>query len=414
MPTEMIELARIDWPGVRKEDRTHDREFVRKLALSIEAEGMHQAIVVRPDPAGPGRYLGVIGWHRAAAHDVLKRDMIEARVALDMDEEEAQIARVSENLFRNPLSKPQQARAIARWHDDYDRKRKEFEAAGKTQVEAGRRPVGRPAKRSENSRLECQLAPGTGHFPDPAVAEGGETTSAPSPAVTSHALALPAEPPANFAEHVGKMIGKSPRTIKRSLAIGRAFTPDQLEAFHQCRVGQESMEKIARFDEGKREAIVGLITNGMEPEDAIAKVAGTPEVAPAAGRACEVDGPAAPGEEPGDGMTNEEWTEFHCVEILKLLPDPTAFRGHAALYRAIRDDRQTFKAKTKKPIAEAKAAGLYGGICSLTSRIVNLSHPKHWLLCGSCKGEGITVEGDSRRNCRECSSNGFVVKIESS
>src|SRR3954454_6847154 len=100
MNIKLIEISKIDWPEATRDDRTRDKDFVRKLARSIETGGMLQPIMVRSNPDEPGRYLGVFGWHRAAAAGgVLKRDMIEATVALDMDEEEAEIARVAENHF---------------------------------------------------------------------------------------------------------------------------------------------------------------------------------------------------------------------------------------------------------------------------------------------------------------------------
>ena len=416
MTTQEIEICKITWPKATKDDRTRDKDFVKKLALSIETEGMHQPIVVRPDPEASGRYLGVIGWHRAAAvGEVLRRGMIEAKVAVDMDEEEAWIARVSENLFRNPLSKTQQARAIATWHDYYDRKHQEYEAEVRARKDACRKPVGRPRKvatDADNSGPQHQPGNATGNFPGTIGAECAEPISLSSVVGSPAEVGRSAGPPANFAEHAAKITGQSPTTIRRSLKIGKAFTDDQLACFEQYFVSPVWMETIAKFDESERDAIVNMIASGLEPQEAIAKVEETPEVTRADGRTFEVSGaPEGSGKSEGQ-MTDDEWARIHCAETIALLPDPAIFISHAIVYRAISGIRQEFKTKTKKTLAEAKKVGLSGGFIAIASKLAKVSHPKHWLRCGSCSGHGSVTRGDAQDKCRECWGNGFVVKIE--
>jgi hypothetical protein len=407
MTTQVIEISKIAWPKATKDDRTRDKDFVKKLARSIESGGMYQPIMVRPNPDEPGRYLGVFGWHRAVAvSGVLKREMIEAMVAVDMDEEEAEIARVAENLFRNPLSKAQQARAIARWHDYYDRKRVEYEATR----EAAKLAPGR-AKGSVEQKIspdQVQFGPNDeGAFP--AVPAESIPDLVPKPAAK-----LAHKPPGEFAKHAAAIMGRSETTIKRSLSIGHAFTADQLEVFDRYSVKQVWQETIARMPQAERDAVVNLIASGTGAKEAIAGVDGTSEVTRIDGRRFEITRSAEGTVRPEDRMTGEEWVRFHCAEMIAVLADPTAFIAHAILYRGINNHLQAFKAGTKAALADARRKNLVGGYYSIVSQFVGMTHPKHWHRCWACMGRGTTPSPDDqdRRKCTRCQGNGFVVKID--
>jgi ParB/RepB/Spo0J family partition protein len=386
MDTQVILTESIEWPKLAKEERTHDKEFVKKLALSIETEGLHQPVLVRPNPTKPGSYIGVFGWHRTAAFGLLKRNAIPAVIAVDMGDEEAGIATTSENMFRNPLNKAQHNLAVTKWYDFYERKRKEFDSAKQEQKDAAKKPTGRPKKvtpSDENPPVEVQTGP------------------------TEEVIALPPEPPKNFAAHVAAVTGQSETTVKRCLKVGKAFSPDQLEVFAQCGVNQTWMETIAAMPEAKRAGVVNLIASGAEPQEAIAKIDETPEVRRADGKTFEVVGSEG-SEKSEDDMTDDEWVRFHCAETIALLYNPNVFIAHASLYRQFKDLRQTFKSKTKAALAEAKKDGLAGGYISAVSRVVNMSHPSHWLRCGGCSGQGFFGDG----KCRDCTGNGFMLKFE--
>lgn len=387
MNVEVIIASHITWPKTSKEDRTHDKDFMKKLALSIETDGLLQPIGVRPDPNNPGCYLGVFGRHRAGATtDILKRDQIAAHVFLDMDDEEAEIATVVENLFRNPLSKTQQAKAIATWHDQYDKKRAAYADAKKVNAAAEKKATPKKARATQ-------------------VQSGPEEVEAIDPVAVEP---LPPEPPKNFAAHVATVTGESETTVKRALKIGKAFTPSQLEVIEQQGVNQTWQDTIASLPAPKRDAVINLIASGMDEKDAISKVEGTPEVTRADGKTYEV-APTAPGEKAEADMTDDEWVRFHCAETIALLEDPSVFMLHAILYRATRDARQTFKTKSKAILAEAKQAGAYAGAFSIINKFVTMAHPSKWLRCGVCSGTGFAGPGEK---CKACSGLAFVVKQE--
>lgn len=409
-----IPVANISWLKVGKDERSHDKEFVKKIAASIHLEGLHQAVGVRPDHDKPGHFIGIFGEHRFdACANILKWTEIPAKVS-DIDETEARIARISENLFHNPFSKAQQAKAVTDWYDYYDRKRTEYESAAAAKKAADKKPAGRPkkalaAKPSENPSDQRQSAAESESFD---LAVTGEFIEAADIEAATE-IALPPKPPANFGEHVAEITGQSERTVLRALKIGQTFSPDQLEVFAQTGTNQTWMETVAAIeDKSKRDAVVNLIASGMEPEEAIGKINETPEVIRADGKSYEVSG-LADTSKPEENMLDEEWVDFHCSEILAIIPDKAAFYAHAILYRTIKNDRQTFKNKTKKAMAEAKKESLFGGFYGAVLRIINISHPKHWFMCGSCSGFGVVSgEGKKQSRCKECGGNGFIVKTE--
>jgi ParB family transcriptional regulator, chromosome partitioning protein len=123
METVLLNCKLIDIPKMDPLDRTKSEEFARTLADSIRTEGMYNAIGVRPNPKVPGRYLIVHGKHRfVAVKKYLKEQVIECKVMTDMDDEEADMAASTENLWRNALSPAQVAHALQKWHAFYLKK----------------------------------------------------------------------------------------------------------------------------------------------------------------------------------------------------------------------------------------------------------------------------------------------------
>jgi hypothetical protein len=251
-----------------------------------------------------------------------------------------------------------------------------------------------------------------GNFPGTIGAEGAAPIDPPADAGSPVEARRSAGPRANFAEHAARITGQSPTSIRRSLQIGRAFTDDQLDCFDHCGIEQVWRETIARFDETERAEIVRLIIAGLEPQEAIAKVEEKDEVRRADGRTFEVSGDREGSGKSEGQMSDDEWARFYCPEMIGFMHDPTTFISHAGVYRAIRDVRQEFKTKTKRVLAEARKADLFGGLIAIASRLANVSHPKHWLRCGTCLGRGEVVPENSLEKCKDCWGNGFVVKIE--
>ena len=99
--------------------RHFDEEALRELADSIAEDGLHQAILVRPlEPEdGEPRYELVAGERRLRAHELLGREVIEAKVR-EMDAATAARVRLTENLQREDLSELEEAAALQRLRDE--------------------------------------------------------------------------------------------------------------------------------------------------------------------------------------------------------------------------------------------------------------------------------------------------------
>lgn len=403
MDVNVIEIKYIFWPKTSKEDRTHDADFIKKMALSIENDGLLQPIGVRPYNQDGFKYKGVFGRHRSAAFLSLRREVIPAVVFIDMNDEEAAIAQDAENLWRNPLTKAQGALAMKRWYDAYDKKRVAYAealAAQKAAEKAASKPPAKPKTPKGKKAGDTDQ-----------VQSGPEATPEPTPAPVM-LPPLPPKPPENFARHAAEVTGMSETAVKRQLKIGKAFTPTQFEILEQQGVNQTWQDTIANLDQARRDAVVNLIASGKSEDESISIVYQTPEVMRADGKGFVVE-PVPPGQKADNDLTDDEWVKLHCADILKLLEDPTPFTTHAILYRETRDIRQAFKNKAKGPIANARKANAFGGALSVITRLINLAHPSKWLCCGDCKGIGIVEEGTKQKKCPTCGGNAFLVKMES-
>ena len=93
MDTKLIECKLIDVPKVPGDIRTFSKEFAVTLADSLRIDGQLQPIVVRLNPAAPGRYIMVAGRHRLyGMKNVLKEQFINASIDETMDDAEAALA----------------------------------------------------------------------------------------------------------------------------------------------------------------------------------------------------------------------------------------------------------------------------------------------------------------------------------
>lgn len=105
----VVDLA-VDAIAPEANDRTtFDEDDLRKLADSIDANGLAQPITVRPRPDGTGYWL-VAGERRWRAHKLLGRATIRALVRSLSDAEAANIMLV-ENLARKDLNPLEEGRA---------------------------------------------------------------------------------------------------------------------------------------------------------------------------------------------------------------------------------------------------------------------------------------------------------------
>lgn len=392
--TQMIPVAMISWPNQDKEVRTFVAEQAKKLAVSIGLEGLHHPILVRPDPATPGRYIGVAGRHRHyAVADMLKRAEIEAKVLKGQAIAKAEQITLSENLFRNPLTGAQQLIAIKRWNDFYDKERQAIAQIKKDRVATQAAKAG---KGDEESGLG-QVGPAPTPAPEPTLVM-----------IDPDAEKIPA-----FSTHVAEVTGKSPRTAKRTLQIANAFDEEQLEVFHQKAVPQMWMEAIAKLPADEKAKAVNLIASGKEPGESVSLATGKDEVQAPNGTVVVAQEPEAPGEAE---MTDDAWVEFYCSEILGQLPHKAQFREDAIFYRRTRDLRLSFKSKVGKSMKNRENALLlgFGSFFSRVLRSVSVAHPSKWFQCGNCKGQGVVslAAGAAKDTCKKCYGAGYQVKME--
>jgi hypothetical protein len=105
-------------------------------------------------------------------------------------------------------------------------------------------------------------------------------------------------------------------------------------------------------------------------------------------------------------MTDAEWLEHFCGEVLPRLKYTAVYKKDALLYRATRDHRQTFRNATKKALSQSKV-GLTGPYHYALSRAVNIDHPSRWSPCGPCGGTG---QSPKLGPCGHCHGNAYHVK----
>ena len=348
---------------------TFSKEFAKSLSQSIEMEGLHHPITLRPNPDKPGRYLLVAGRHRLnAVHKCLKRDVIEAKVIVDMDETDAEMATIAENLWRNPLKKAQHHLAIQKWHEHYA-----AEYPPKLGSNAG--SVAAKKKAAERRTAKAEGAEGEPENPKPYVGLGSSAgRSEPEKANASEA-----DVP-SFARLVSHTTGEGLSSAKVTAKLARTFNPDQIEVFEQMQVGRVDMHTIAKIKNAQhRDEIINLIASGMDAREAIAQVLKPEDGAVKLGNGRIVPAPASPGRPEGfieTDMPDQVWLETYCAEIRKLLPPEARakFDLDAVAYRELRSAHNTFKSKMKNLIQVNGSRGAF--LRRAVARVCNLAHPK--------------------------------------
>lgn len=369
--------------GIPKGHRSVNRGKVRQMAESIEAEGLLQAIGVRDDPNRPGHYLLIFGRHRLEATRSLGRDEIEARV-LGLDDEDAAMAMLSENLWRNPLKRSEYLEALADWNRRYTAKYPEVH---------GKR-AGAEAKKRKQRAL--------GAGADPAPAHGDGPTKESLSTVEGPSMPAEPEPPPTFSEMAADQLGVSQRVIQKDLRISRALGIEDLRTLEERGLGKTEIERVATIaDPAKRHRAVELIASGLEPSAARALA-----TAPANATIETVVVADAPDYKPESEMTDEEWLDVYCGGLLSRLPHQETFRRDAVLWRRTRESRRELRRNMRALLAEMGPRPS-GPLQNATRRLADLAHPNDWLVCGPCGGTG-TIGADSC--CSSCWGHGYRIK----
>jgi len=399
MTSEVIPINMIDEPKADPKRRKIDKEFCSKLAQSIRVEGLHQPIGVRPNPDKPGRYTRIFGAHRlTACRDHLKWDAIEAKIYSDMDEASSEMAADAENLWRNPLTAAQAALALKRWFGHYQAQFPESVGKGTAGSKAA------AAKRSKVAEKPGEPRPIP---PRPESGLGGKTTPGDSdtpvdPATEAPAPAAPERPAPGVSRVASEVMGVSLTIAKERTRIARVFDAEQLQVFDQMKVGVTLMNEISAIkDAAVRGQIVNLIATGMDPRQAIDSSGSPPETAskPKAHEPhrAEVE------------MSNDDWINTYCHDLVGKLKDPTRYREDAILYRIAKEPRHALR--TCKPIqlaVKSHKATRNGALFRMVIKFYKMSHPRDWLLCSDCSGTGSS----GPKVCGACFGDGYKIATE--
>jgi hypothetical protein len=358
-----------------KHFRSFNKEFAYHLADAIKVEGMLQPICVRPDPDKADCFIIVAGRHRFyAVKNVLKEQFIECNV-LEIDAEQHEMLAISENLWRNPLTKNQHGLSIKRWYDLYA-------LANPDKVGYAHGGYVRAAKAAEAATENAGETAGaaTANLAGTTNGENSESVSADDAKTVE----------TGAAEVLAAAMGTSKRTAERKIALARKFDEEQLEALDQMKVTQEEREEIARIaDPVEMNKVILLIIAGMDVQPAIAEV--LKDKAPVVSKVKEpAQAKAAATKAPN--LTDDEWYASQCGEKGAMLADDTKFKADALLYRAIVDERAAFRAKIKGKVATTRQGKVLGPFYNQINRVLSVSHPKDWPLCGTCGGKTVVDE----------------------
>ena len=442
MHEEVIACDLIDTLPMDKTVRSFNKEFAHNLAISLKEEGLYNPIVVRPNPAKPGRYVLVQGRHRLFAwFRILKEQMIRATVLPAMDEPEAAMAAVAENIWRWDGGKTRHIKALKIWHDHFIAKQKlaaEVKSSGcpanelldqvgpinTSRPDAGFQP-GEPLavgeRVDETATSEAEQIAGTKGIIGPSWTKNSNDTQPNQDAAADK----PTQPPpvkrgrgrpkgktktGDFIDHAVAATGVSEGTVKRELRLAKMFADEELDMFTARGISQQQIEAIAGIkDAAKRNELVVLLTSGMEFEATWERTLGTEGIIGRKSTKNSTDTKTDQGAAGGDAkLSDDAWLTTFCSEKLELLGHPEKFRSDAILYREITTAREKFRAAIKTALSRRRAAGTTGYLWSMVSRLANLSHPKDWHMCPECAGDG-EIDG---KECPKCRKAGCLIRTE--
>ncbi|HWE37246.1 MAG TPA: ParB/RepB/Spo0J family partition protein [Isosphaeraceae bacterium] len=349
--------------------RSVNRDWLDRLARSIAAEGLYVPIIVRAREAGRKPFELVAGRHRLAACKELGWAEIDARV-LELDDQMAEMAAVTENLWCMPLKRKQFEGALARWEALYQLRYPET-----MQHRAGGVAL---ARKREAAKRAADGAPGE-------VAEGADGSSGQA---------------ASFADLVAGRLGVSKRTAQRALKRSRVFRDEDRETFEQCSVTTVQQDAIAAIKDPERRAqCVWDIGQRLDPAEAIARHAETRRGGRAAG------GP----KDPEAALADVEWLVEYCGRLRDRLSDPGAYESDALLYRKVDKHRRKFAAGAEGLLGRGEPRNR-GAFERLVRKIIDVAHPGDWRLCDTCWGTGF---GPDRTTCRKCATGyGYLLSYE--
>lgn len=371
MNTVDIAVDLIDDTKMDPNYRTMTLAMAESLAQDIEMQGLTHPITVRRDLENERHYILVAGQHRLKAVKILGWETIPCVIKEEIDEEQALMISITENFLRGQLNAAQQGRSV---------------------------------KRYEAYFMKW-------------MAENKPETS-------------PRERKKEFKKRLIESTKKAERTIKYVKHIADAFLDEELEILEHLGLSQDKLLELANLNEQARRQAVSLLAMGADIEEVLKQIVISeeipdPEILKELKREQKKYGksgepihvsestkktPACHEIEAGNLLpevieeteeSDEEWLQNNCSYLSQHLQSSSSFNGDALLYRYTREIRKTFREEIKKDLEEAKK-GCHGSFYRLVEKLVNISHPKDWHLCGDCQGGG----------CRSCSGGGYWITSE--
>lgn len=407
---QLLECKNIEVPAIDKNTRSFNKEFAVNLSQSIKAEGMFNPVLVRPNPNKPGFFFLVQGRHRLyAKKTVLKEQFIEAHVMADMDETEAEMAAIAENLWRMDVNKAQRIQCVQKWSEHFAARHEAEAAAKKARDDA------RAAKKAERQAAKAAAAA------DPTKQTEGPTTEAAAAEEAAEALEADAanlaqepteaEAEKTFVEQLAKATGQSTRAAYRDARLAKIFTADDLECFQHQKVGIVQMNALASVkDDEKRKAVIALVASGMDFPEAYKQVIGQDFDYKGTKADLTQTERAKAVKEKAPELTDDEWFEKECGEKAALIKaDHAQYKADALLYREINEARLKFRRAVLSAMEKRKKAGVIGAFWFAVNRVISISHPKDVLFCDVCHGEGVTENG---KPCSKCKGGGYLLRTE--
>ena len=383
---KLLSCKLIDVTPAAKGTSTFSRAFAANLAVSIQNEGLLNPITVRPHPTNKERFQLIAGRHRLYATKTINDEAEIACHVVDMSDAEAEIAGISENLWRHDSTKTQKIKSIQLWHAHYA-------ARHTTNADFAASVEGQAKAISSTRATEEKQVP--------------QNTAT----LIKDAASAPAEVSNKFAHTMSHITGESVRNSKRHVKIAKCFSPDELEVFEAQGLTGQQIELIAAGkDETKRGELVNLIASGLSFEESYKTVHGIKPNLTTASKEIkaeirEAESTASP------EQSDAEWFKMHCGDKAALIQFTGQFYNAAILYRKVATARAKFRTAIKKAMAEQKAAGQHKNPmwCCL-NRVISMSHPKDVFLCNTCQGR-CTAE-NSEEQCPECLGAGFRMRTE--
>jgi len=195
--------------------REIDPDWVEVLATSIQQIGLRQAVEVRP--RGDGRYKLTSGGHRLAACQQAGLEEIDAEVR-EIDEYEARLAEIDENLFRHELQ-----------------------------------PLDRAAFLAERQRIYQEL------YPDSVQGTAG-----------GHAKSG-AKPMLSFAKSTARKTGLGESTINRAIAIHRRLDPEVRWRLAGTGIAQREgdLHKLSQYEPESQKQIADALLRPEKPASSV-------------------------------------------------------------------------------------------------------------------------------------------------